>query len=212
VAFYALCACGLLDNLVTSGYNEGAQGTSERSARFSGGMKMTRKLTTAAIIATIGACSAANAQVSNQLNTSPNNITIRGGIALPADSSLSNVSSTFTNLGFEYQFGDSLFKGGDTFLSVDAFFNNFDHVVAWPIAVNQRFYTGTNAAGHRSYYFIGVGMTFLNVTTSGGAIAARGGLGTELGPNIVAELGGYISDRAEGARGNAVTFNIGYRF
>ena len=173
---------------------------------------MRRTLTTAAIIASLGVIGAADAQVSNQLNASPNNITIRGGIALPADSSLSNVSSTFNNIGFEYQFGDSLFKGGDTFLSVDAFFNNFNNVVAWPVAVNQRFYTGTNAAGHRSYYFIGVGMTFVNVNASGSAIGARGGIGTELGPNIIAELGGYITDRAEGVRGNAVTFNIGYRF
>ena len=60
---------------------------------------MRRTLTTAAIIASLGVIGAADAQVSNQLNASPNNITIRGGIALPADSSLSNVSSTFNNIG-----------------------------------------------------------------------------------------------------------------
>ncbi len=173
---------------------------------------MRRTFTAAAFIATLGVCGVANAQQTSTINASPNNITIRGGVALPADRSLSDVSSTFINLGFEYQFGESLLKGGETYLSIDAFFNNFNNVVAWPVAINQRFYSGTNAQGHRNYFFVGLGMTFVNVSSSGSAIAARAGIGTELGPNIIAEIGGYVSDRANGVRGNAITFNVGYRF
>ncbi len=172
---------------------------------------MTRTLTTA-VIATLGICGVASAQQASTLNASPNNITVRGGVALPVDKSLSNVSNSFGNIGVEYQFGDSLFKGGETYLSVDAFFKDLSNVIAYPVAVNQRFFTGQNAQGHRNYFFVGVGMTFVNVTSSANAISARGGFGTELGPNIIAELGGYISDRAAGVRGNAVTFNVGYRF
>jgi len=173
---------------------------------------MRRILTAAAIVATLGTYGLASAQLSDKLDTSPNNITIRGGIAFPADSSLSNVSNTFSNIGVEYLFNDSLLKGGETYLSVDAFFNNFNNVVAWPVMVNQRFFTGSNPQGRRNYFFIGVGYSFVNITQSGGAVGARAGIGTELGPNIIAEFAGYVSDRVEGARANAVTFNIGYRF
>ena len=172
---------------------------------------MRRTLTAAAIMATLGVCGVANAQT-NTLDTSPNNITIRGGVALPADNSISSVSNSFINVGVEYLFGNSLLKGSDTFLSVDAFFNTFNNVIAWPVAINERFYLGSNPQGHRNYFFIGVGMTFVNVTVSGNGIGARGGLGTELGPNIIAELGGYVSDQIQGVRANAVTFDIGYRF
>ncbi|MDR3688377.1 MAG: hypothetical protein P4L46_03285 [Fimbriimonas sp.] len=172
---------------------------------------MRRTLTAAAIIATLGVCGVANAQTNN-LDTSPNNITIRGGVALPADTSLNNVSNSFIDLGIDYQFGNSLFKGGETYLSVDAFFNDLKNVIAWPAAINQRFYMGQNAQGHRNYFFLGIGMTWVNVTTSGSGVSARGGLGTELGPNIIAELTGYIADQTKGVRANAVTFDIGYRF
>jgi len=173
---------------------------------------MRRIFSAAAILTAIGVTAVASAQ-SSTIDASPNNITIRGGVALPVDKSLSNVSSTFTNVGLEYNFNNSLIKGGDTYLSVDAFFNNFNNVVAYPIAINQRFYTGTNPAGRRSYYFVGVGMTWTDVSNQTfGAISARGGIGIELGPNIIAELAGYISDEAGGTRANAITINLGYRF
>jgi len=174
---------------------------------------MRRIISAAAILTAIGVSAVAGAQSTSSIDTSPNNITIRGGVALPIDKSLSNVSSTFTNVGLEYNFNNSLIKGGDTYLSVDAFFYNFNGVTAYPIAVNQRFYTGTNPAGRRSYFFIGVGMTWTDVSSSTyDAISARGGIGIELGPNIIAELAGYISDEAGGTRTNAITINLGYRF
>jgi hypothetical protein len=169
-------------------------------------------ISAAAILTAIGATAVASAQTS-MIDASPNNITIRGGVALPIDQSLSNVSSTFSNIGLEYNFNNSLIKGGDTYLSVDAFFKNFNGVAAYPVAINQRFYTGTNPAGRRSYYFVGVGMTWTDVSNQTyNAISARGGVGIELGPNIIAELAGYISDQAGGTRANAVTINLGYRF
>ncbi len=173
---------------------------------------MRRVISAAAILTAIGATAIAGAQTSS-IDTSPNNITIRGGVALPVDQSLSNVSNTFTNVGIEYLFNRSLIKGGDTYLSVDAFFKDFNGVTAYPVAINQRFFTGANPAGRRSYYFVGVGLTWTSVTnkTSNG-VGARGGIGIELGPNIIAELTGYISDQAGGTRANAVAINLGYRF
>jgi hypothetical protein len=173
---------------------------------------MRRIISAAAILTAIGVCGVASAQTS-MIDTSPNNITIRGGVALPIDQSLSNVSSTFANIGLEYNFNNSLIRGGDTYLSIDAFFKNWNGVVAYPVAINQRFYTGTNPAGRRSYYFIGIGMTWTDVTDQTfAAISARGGIGIELGPNIIAELAGYVADEAGGTRANAVTINLGYRF
>jgi hypothetical protein len=173
---------------------------------------MRRIISAAAILTALGVAGVASAQTS-MIDASPNNITIRGGVALPIDQSLSNVSSTFTNIGVEYNFNNSLIKGGDTYLSVDAFFKDFNGVAAYPVAINQRFYTGTNAEGRRSYYFVGVGMTWTDVSNQTySAISARGGIGIELGPNIIAELAGYVSDQAGGTRANAVTINLGYRF
>ncbi len=172
---------------------------------------MRRMITAAAIATAVGTCGIANAQ--QKLDYYPNNFTIRAGVAIPLDSSFSNVSNTFYDLGLEYNFNNSLFKGGETYLSVDGFFNTMNSVDAYPVAINQRFYTGRNAAGRRSYYFVGVGMTFISVTNATyEAISGRAGIGTELGPNIIAELAGYISDEAGGARANAITLDLGYRF
>ena len=172
---------------------------------------MRRIISATAILTAICVSSVASAQ--EKLDTNPNNITIRGGVALPVDQSLSNVSSTFIDVGIDYLFNASLIKGGETYLSVDGFFNNFNGVTAYPVAINQRFYTGSNPAGRRSYYFIGIGMTWTDVTDKTyDAISARGGIGIELGQNIIAELTGYISNEAGGTRANAVAINLGYRF
>ena len=166
-----------------------------------------------ATLTAISVSAIAGAQSQTMIDTSPNNITIRGGVALPVDQSLSNVSNTFIDIGVEYLFNASLVKGGETYLSVDGFFNNFNGVTAYPVAINQRFFTGTNPAGRRSYYFIGLGVTWTDVSDKTyNAVSARGGIGIELGQNIIAELTGYISNSAGGTRANAVTINLGYRF
>ena len=174
---------------------------------------MRTTISAAAILAALSLAGVANAQSNSTIDASPNNITIRVGVALPIDQSLSNVSNTFSNIGIEYLFNSSLIKGGDTYLSVDGFFKDFSSVTAYPVAINQRFYTGKSAEGRRSYYFVGLGVTWTDVSsTTYNAISARGGIGTELGPNIIAELTGYISDAAGGTRANAITINLGYRF
>ena len=174
---------------------------------------MRKTISAAAILAAFSLAGIASAQTSGSIDTYPNNITIRGGVALPIDQSLSNVSNTFTDIGIEYTFNASLLKGGETYISIDGWFNNFNSVVAYPVAINQRFYTGNNPQGRRSYFFVGLGMTWTDVgSQTFNAISARGGIGTELGPNIIAELTGYIADEAGGTRANAITINLGYRF
>jgi len=173
---------------------------------------MRTTISAAAVVAAFSLACVAGAQTST-IDAYPNNFTIRAGVALPIDKSLSNVANSFTDVGLEYNFNNSLVKGGDTYLSVDGFFNNFNNVTAYPVAINQRFYTGNNPQGRRSYYFVGLGVTWTDVTSKTySAVAARGGLGMELGQNIIAELAGYISDVAGGTRTNAITINIGYRF
>ena len=174
---------------------------------------MRTTISAAAILAAFSLAGVANAQATSSIDASPNNITVRVGVALPIDQSLSNVSNTFSNIGVEYLFNNSLIKGGETYLSIDGFFKDFNGVTAYPVAINQRIYTGSNPQGRRSYYFFGVGLTWTDVSnTTNNAISARGGIGTELGPNIIAELTGYISDVAGGTRANAVAINLGYRF
>ncbi len=174
---------------------------------------MKRTLLAAAVATALGVTGVASAQSIQPIDASPNNITLRGGVALPVDASLSNVSNTFTDIGIDYNFNNSLIKGGDTYISIDVWFKDFSSVSAYPLAINQRFYTGKNSNGLRSYFFVGVGVTWVSVTDSTfNSISARGGIGTELGQNIIAELTGYISDVAGGTRANAITLDLGYRF
>ena len=173
---------------------------------------MRTTISAAAVVAAFSLACVAGAQTSS-IDAYPNNFTIRAGVALPIDKSLSNVANSFTNVGVEYNFNNSLVKGGDTYLSIDSFFKNFNNVTAYPIAINQRFYTGAHPLGRRSYYFIGLGITWSSISNpTYSAVSARGGLGMELGPNIIAELAGYVSDQAGGNSINAITINLGYRF
>jgi hypothetical protein len=173
---------------------------------------MRRSLTAAALLAAFGICGAAAAQ-SRPEELYPTGITLRGGVAIPIDKSLTNVASALGDIGVEYTLTRPLLSAGDTFLSFDYFWKAFGGNGGGSVStlmLNQRVYT--SEAEFRSYYFFGVGAAFVNVGGNGTALAARLGVGQELGKAVIAEIGGYISDRTGGTRANAVTLSIGYRF
>ncbi|AIE84960.1 hypothetical protein [Fimbriimonas ginsengisoli] len=174
---------------------------------------MRKIYTVAATIAAIGIAGVAAAQSPTQPDLTPVNITVRAGIALPLDSALTNVGNTLLDLGVEYMIPTSLVKGSETFISLDYWtkgFNGNGNVI--PLMVNQRWYQGGADVLKRRYFFLGAGVAFVDVNRSNTAIGIRGGIGQELGEHIVAEIAGYLSDRAGGARANAITFSLGYRF
>jgi len=169
--------------------------------------------TVAATVAAFGIVGVAAAQSSNSPDLTPTGVTVRLGASIPLDSSLTNLGNTLLDFGAEYTIPTPLIKGGETFLSVDYWGRNlnFGQGSVVPLFINQRWYTGSTET-KRTYFFLGAGIDFIDVVSSNTALGLRGGFGEELGEHIIAEVAGYISDRAGGARANAVTFSIGYRF
>jgi hypothetical protein len=173
---------------------------------------MRKSLTVAALVAAFGVASVASAQTSTS-ELYPYGITLRGGVAVPIDRTLTNVASALMDIGVEYDLRTPLLKNGESYFSLDYWFKGFGGSgggSVMPFMINHRVYT--SVADYRSYFFFGVGAAFMNVNGNGTALAARGGVGQELGPRVIAEIAAYLSDRAGGARANAITFNIGYRF
>ena len=172
-----------------------------------------RKFTAAALVAAFGACGIASAQSSSTADLYPSGLTLRGGVAIPLDSSLTNVGSALGNIGVEFYIRP-LLSNGETYVAADWFFRAFGNRGGsgnvFPITVNHRVFTSDNE--YRSYYFFGVGASFISVNGNGTAITGRFGVGQELGRAVVAEIAGLLSDRAGGARANAITFNVGYKF
>jgi len=176
---------------------------------------MRRIISAAATIAAFGIVGSASAQTSlSSTDLTPTAVTFRGGVCLPLDQTLTDVANSLVDLGVEYVPSSSLIKGGETFYSLDYFSTGFhgSKGTVWTGAINQRWYHGGPDAYRRSYLFLGIGGSVLDVNTSGTAFAVRGGYGQELGEHIIAEVAGYISDRAGGARANSVTFSLGYPF
>ena len=174
----------------------------------------------AAIAAMIAISGVANAQYSGStsVNARPSGVTFRGGIILPVDSNLRDVSTTFIGIGMEYSLTHTYLNSGETFVSVDWFGKSGSgaHGNVFPVCINQRFYTGTKTNRYgsgRTYFFVGAGVTFIDVTEATNQIGARGGIGMELGPSIVVEAAGYLSGKArDGVSADAVGLYVGYRF
>ncbi|MGV3617843.1 MAG: hypothetical protein ACO1SV_21165 [Fimbriimonas sp.] len=171
-----------------------------------------RIFTATAVIAALGIAGAASAQTST-IDLTPVGISVRGGVVLPLDSTLENLGTSLLGLGIEYTLPTSYLRTGETFLALDYFAPRFagDKGSVFPLTINQRWYNDVDAA-RRTYYFLGLGATFIDIVNSDVAIGVRGGFGTELGDRIFAEVAGYLSDKKGGARANAVGLYLGYRF
>jgi len=180
---------------------------------------MNKKFFTAAVAA-LGIVGAASAQSSStQIDATPSNLTIRGGVVFPLDSELRKASDLFAGLGLDYEFPTQLIKGSTTFASVDWWLkaSNGTNGNVFPLTVTQRFYSGKGNNYYkegRSYFFVGGGIAIIDVEhKSSSKFCFRGGIGTELGPNIIAEASLTLSDRSKtDVRANAVGVYIGYRF
>lgn len=176
---------------------------------------MRRTLISFAAVSALGLSATAVAQTNFPTTTyTPTNIAIKGGVGLPIDTNLSNIVSTFMAFGAEFTLPEPLIKGGDTYFSLDWFTQSFAGTPSFVnLSVNQRWWIGQDkVVGRRKYLFVGVGMDFMNIVRSDDVVAARAGLGTELGENIFAEVAGYVGDQDNGIHPDVIGVFIGYRF
>ncbi len=171
-------------------------------------------------LAAIGIVGGAFAQNdSTKIDATPSYLTIKGGILFPLDSGLRDASDFWGTVGFDYEFPTQLVRGSTTFASVDWWFRTTSgsNGNVFPLAINQKFFSkggnGRYAEG-RNYFFIGAGVAIIDVAgKSSGKWMLRGGVGTEIGPNINAEAVATFSDEGRnGVRANGIGVVLGYRF
>lgn len=146
----------------------------------------------------------------------PYGFSFRGGIVLPIDSNFRSMSTSFFGVGVDYALGTSLFRGSETYISVDWFGRtirgNRDSV--FPINLNQRFSLNKTEEGMNLYGFVGLGAVVFNLGNSDTRLGGRVGLGTNLNENAFAEAAFYFSDKvkASSTKVTSLAFFLGYRF
>jgi hypothetical protein len=182
---------------------------------------MRRTILLAATVASMGMSGLAAAQSGGaHIDATPYNFTFRGGVVFPLDSGFRDVSNLWLGLGLDYLFPTQLVRGGSqTFLSGDWMLRGTSGAKGDVIgvAINQRFYSagrGMANPNYRNYFFVGLGAAFMNFTSSSTQLLGRGGFGTELGPNVIAEATLTLTgkDPGSGIRANALGVYLGYRF
>lgn len=180
---------------------------------------MTKKFMAMAL-ATIGIVGGAFAQSDDtRIDATPSYLTLRGGIVFPLDDNLRESSDLFFGIGLDYEFQTQLIRGSTTFFSADWWLrtSNGDNGNVFPLAINQKFYTKRESRyyeGGRTYFFVGAGVAVIDVAGSSSAKwMIRGGVGMEIGPNLIAEaVGTYSDESSTKVRAAGVGVYVGYRF
>ena len=174
-------------------------------------MKMVKA---AAAIAALGACAVASAQI-EKLDTTPSGLSVRAGIAISMDDSLSNtLGSSLIGLGVEYRFSSGLLKSGETYLSIDYMTKNFGGARGsiFPITVNQRWFMTKAGTTRRTYGFLGLGVAIVDIIDSNTSLCFRGGFGVELGGSTFAEIALTLAEAKNNIKANTLGLYFGYRF
>lgn len=158
---------------------------------------------------------AASAFAGAQIGT-PVNLSFRVGAVFPLhEFTRDATANTLIGVGADYYFDRSLFDFGETYISFDWMGRgmNGDKGNMFPICLNQRWYvSGEFEMANRRYYFLGLGVAIVDVVSTKTVMAARAGLGAELGEHVFGELTFVLSDSASGARATSVGAYLGYRF
>ncbi len=148
------------------------------------------------------------------LDATPTGMSIRGGVAFPIDGTYSRGQSSLLNIGLEFELPTPLLAGGDTFIALDYQTKGFsgNRGSVFPLTINQRFYGKGRSEGNRTFGFLGVGVAFVDYTSSNTVLCARGGFGAELSTNVFVETEVTIAELADGLRPNSIGVSFGYRF
>ena len=170
----------------------------------------------------VGAMVCAAAMSSAQLNwETPSNIAARGGVVYPFDESTRNgMGDLPLGFGVEIYLDRPFFDGaGEASITLDWFARglNGDKGNIFPICLNQRFYSTDPAVtpiGERSYYFVGVGMAFIDVLggSTEESFAGRIGAGKELGLHTYMEAVFTVTEDTSSGNGTSAGVYLGYRF
>ena len=180
---------------------------------------MTKKVMAMAL-ATIGIVGGALAQSDDtSIDATPSYLTFRGGLIFPLDDNLRESSDLFGAIGLDYEFKTQLLRGSTTYFSAEWWFraSNGDNGNVFPLAINQRWYTGRQSPyyeGGRFYFFAGIGAAIIDVAGKSSAKwMLRGGIGTELGPNVIAEgVLTWSDESSTKVSANSVGVYLGYKF
>ncbi len=81
----------------------------------------------------------------------------------------------------------------------------------FPLAINHRMYL-RDTTNRRSYFFLGLGVAFINVGDNGTRIMSAAASAPSLSERIIAEAALTLSDATDrGVRANSIGLYIGYR-
>lgn len=171
----------------------------------------------AAIFAAIAGSGIASAQSNTPTMSavSASGLAIRGGVVVPFDDNLRDISKTFVGIGAEYTFTHQFLANSETYISLDWIAKNINGGDSfYPVCINQRFYTGNSRYGSgRAYFFVGLGETFYNLGDDSKKLGGRGGIGMEFGPSLFFEGAAFFAGKdTGGTSGNAIGAYLGYRF
>ena len=147
-------------------------------------------------------------------DVTPTNLGFRVGVAYPLNDATRDLTKTLIGAGADMYLTTQWLKGSETFVSFDWLGKSGNGAKGniFPLILNQRWYAKNTVAGKRTYFHVGFGIAFVDITKSRTTLAARGGFGLELGPNISTEINFLLSDNANGAKADSIGIYLGYRF
>lgn len=163
------------------------------------------------VLAALGAAAFSNAQPIEP----PTNVAFRLGAAFVWDDNARDVTDTMIGVGFDYFLPRGLFPTGETYISIDWLGRSVDGGKGniFPVALNHKFYmTQGDFEWQRTYFFAGIGPTFMDLARADTVIGIRGGVGRYFGPNLFGEVTATLSEESQGMRANTIGVYIGYRF
>jgi hypothetical protein len=141
----------------------------------------------------------------------PVDFSFRLGAAMPLDDDLIDSTPVTYTLGVDYRMSYSFIRFGETFLSWDWVASNDGiHV----IALNQKFFTGPSAIlSGEGYAFIGLGGAWYGgVDFERASLAIRGGIGVEMSPTMLVELGGSGSRDQDEVNPSFIYLSVGIKY
>lgn len=163
------------------------------------------------MLAAMGTVVAAHAQTQDY---TPVNVALRGGGVYIFDDATRSVTGNMIGIGIDYFIDTKWFENSETSFSFDWLGKSASGAKgnAFPLLLNQRWYTAGTERGNRTYGFVGLGVYIIDVNKSDTVFGGRIGFGIELGENIFTEGSIWLSDGASGARISGIGGYIGYRF
>lgn len=161
------------------------------------------------IFAALAVTAMGMAQSNSLVNTT--GMSLRLGGVYPLERATRNVTKNMMALGFEFESQSQIVKGGMNYISIDWYGKSGSGAKGnmFPVMYNVRM--GDNGT-NQFYTFFGVGVVFMDVTSSKTVLGARGGIGTRLSEHLFAEGAAVMSGSANGAKANSVGVFVGYKF